>query len=138
MTAMTDSGSWADNALRACLDRLRVSTLTEAREVTVARAWTDGEEAFCVVYTPPYDRTRTVGIRRHRSDAAAVNDDWQLGDFAPSPYIDNPADPDAKAFGETVADFDIGEPLGNTVRILRKDVDGIGWWGTLGSDLPRP
>jgi hypothetical protein len=137
MTAMTAPSSWSDRALRAFLDRLAVSTVTEARHVIVERAWAEGDDAFCVVYRPPFDPTRTVGLRRHRCDAMPRDHTWKLGDLSPSPYIEDPEYPDAVAFGKTVADFDIGEPMGNTVDILRDDASGIGWWGTLGPELPR-
>jgi hypothetical protein len=124
-------------ALQACLDRLSESTLTEACHVVIERTWHDGPDAFIVVYKPPLDQGRTVGLRRIRSDTRPPNSPWHLGDMSPSPYIDDYRNPDPVAFGKTVADFDIGEPLGAIVDILRTDDDGVGWWGTLGSDLPR-
>jgi hypothetical protein len=134
---MSDSAAWSDIALRACLDRLAVSTVTEARHITVERAWVDGKDAFCVVYRPPFDSNRTVGLRRQRSDADIPDGEWKLGNMSPLPYIEDPGNPEAVTFGETVADFDIGEPMGNTVDILRADDDGVGWWGTLGQELPK-
>jgi hypothetical protein len=44
--------------------------------------------------------------------------------------------PDPDAFGESVADFDIGEPLGNVITILRTDRRGVNWWGSLSDELP--
>jgi hypothetical protein len=129
---------WADRALLACLEHLAVSTTTEAREVVVERAWVDGPDAFVVIYQPPYDRGRLVGLRRNRSDADAPESEWKLGDMSPTPYISDPAAPDPVAFGKTVADFDIGEPMGNGVNILRADDDGVEWWGNLGEHLPTP
>ena len=51
-------------ALRSCLEHLQVSTVTEAQHVIVEVSWVDGSDAFCVVYRPPYDPTRRVGLRR--------------------------------------------------------------------------
>jgi len=130
------AASWAETALRACLDRLTVSTLTEARRVVVIEAWVDGEDAFCVVYRPPFAAERVVGVRRHRSDAVVV-EDLRDGEMAASPYIDDLDDPDPVQFGQSVADFDVGVPLGRVVETLREDGDGAGWWGTLGDELPR-
>lgn len=133
---MGEPTSWAGVALQACLDRLAVSTLTEARLVRVIRSWVDGDDAFCLVYRPPFDADRVVGIRRHRSDAAEV-EHLGPGEMASSPYIDDPNDPDPIQFGQSVADFDIGVPLGSVVDTAREDADGVGWWGTVGDDLPR-
>jgi hypothetical protein len=44
---------WSRAALRACLEHLRVSTLTEAADIAVEDAWLDGPTAFCIVYRTP-------------------------------------------------------------------------------------
>jgi hypothetical protein len=118
------------------VDRLAVSTLTEARRVHVHHAWADGDDALCVVYRPPFDPDRVVGLRRHRSDAV-LKSRLEPGDMAASPYIDDPDNPDPVQFGQSVADFDIGIPLGTVYDTLRADRGGVGWWGTLGDELPR-
>jgi hypothetical protein len=130
-----DASSWAEIALRSCLDRLAMSTLTEARRVVVSEAWVDGDDAFCVVYRPPFGAERVVGLRRRRSDAFEV-EYWRLEAMTASPYIDDPDSPDPIQFGQSVADIDIGVPLGRVVEILREDADGVSWWGTLGDELP--
>lgn len=63
-----------------------MSTLTEARQVRVVQAWVDGDDAFCVVYRPPFDPDGVVGLRRHRSDAV-LKSRLEPGDMAASPYI---------------------------------------------------
>ena len=137
---MGEDGTWAAAALDACLRRLEVSTITEALHVVVDGAWVDGPDSFCIVYRPPFDPERVVGLRRHRGDAKnAVSAAYALGNLAPADYyIEDPEHPTPVAFGDTVADFDIGEPLGNVVSILRLDEHGIGWWGSLESQLPTP
>ena len=127
--------AWSQRALWACVERLAVSTLTAANEVRVEQAWTDGPDAFCVVYAPPWSPNWRVGIRRHRDDAHS--DVYTLGVMGPGyePGLeDNPPNPEA--FGHTVAEFDIGEPLGNTYSILRTDENAISWWGALNPVLP--
>jgi hypothetical protein len=61
-------------ALGSCLEHLRISTRTEAHEATVHDAWTDGPDAFCVVYRNPYF-DGLIGIRRHVDDAIEANQD---------------------------------------------------------------
>ncbi|MBV9593732.1 MAG: hypothetical protein JO147_08060 [Actinobacteria bacterium] len=130
---------WSAIALRECLDRLRSSTVTEAGRVIVEDAWIDGEDAICVVYRPPFDSERTVGLRRSRRAAEAPGE-WRIGDMTTWGYEMPPGQPiDPTIFAWNVADFDIGEPLGFILTILRADDDGIGWWGNLDERLPvRP
>jgi hypothetical protein len=132
---MNMSDTWSSSALRSCLDHLGTSRVTEAQLVAVERSWTDGPDAFCVVYRPPYDGQRRVGLRRSRSDCAEASS-YRLGDFVSGRDLGDPLDPDPVAFGRDVADFDLGEPMGAVVNILRIDSDGIGWWGTLDEQLP--
>lgn len=63
--------TWAAQALWSCLDCLRLGTAAGA-EVRVEQAWTDGPDAFCIVYTPPYQPAERVGLRRqiHDTDPA--------------------------------------------------------------------
>jgi hypothetical protein len=136
---------WSALALLACLEHLQVSTVTEAARVSVVDAWVDGPDAFCVVYHPPFDEGRVVGLRRIRSEAVETHT-WRLGDMTTWGYpvdLSGPADEpehliDPVAFGWNVADFDIGEPLGFVVTILRYDRGDVGWWGTLEAELPEP
>lgn len=121
------------------MEELRESVITEAAEVRVFDAWTDGDTAFCVVYSPPYQAGERVGLRRHRDDPE-VPDSYGLGsqlflEHGSTPTEDGgPADP--IAFGVSVAAFDVGEPLGNYFNTLRRDSDGVGWWGSLDGDAP--
>ncbi len=107
--------------------------------VAVEDAWVDGEDAFCVVYRPPRDAGRVVGVRRERNDAIDPGE-WRLGDMTTWGYDLGPTatgQVDPMPFGWNVADFDIGEPLGYVATILRADDTGVEWWGTVGSELPR-
>jgi len=148
--------SWSAAALHACLEHLRTSTVTSAARVSVVDAWLDGPEALCVLYRPPFDEGRVVGLRRTRAEALEARE-WRLGDLTSwgyslepgRPFADDPPagdspgavrDPavDPAAFGWNVADFDLGEPLGFVVTILRYDRADVGWWGRLGAELPEP
>lgn len=132
------SSPWSTHALRECLAHLRTSTVTEARRVRVVDAWTDGPEAFCVLYGPPYDEGRVVGLRRRRQSAVDVGE-WRLGDMTTWGYeMDRDGEVDPVAFARNVADFDLGEPLGFVVTVLRYDGADVGWWGDLDDDLPQP
>ena len=128
---------WSVRALYGCLEHLRTSTLTEAWTVAVEDAWPDSNDAFCVVYSSPYAGPSSVGLRRARQDVAAdlQATSYQLGAFTDPEMYDmgnDPQNPDPVAFGQTVADFDIGEPIGNVLPMLRRDNTGTGWWGSLG------
>jgi hypothetical protein len=129
---------WSVTALLACLQRLQTSTVTETWCVAVEDAWVDGPDAFCVVYRPPFDYERTVGVRRRRQDAIEPGE-WRLGDMTTWGYEiapDGPVDP--TMFAWNVADFDIGEPLGFVATVLRFDRQGVGWWGNLDTDTDLP
>jgi hypothetical protein len=143
---------WSATALWACLEHLRVSTVTEAARVAVVDAWLDGPDAFCVLYRPPFDGGRVVGLRRCRQEAVETRE-WRLGDMTTWGYDmtrditragtggysgHDPHWVDPVAFGWNVADFDLGEPLGFVATILRFDRGDIGWWGSLGVTLPGP
>ncbi|SHF53392.1 hypothetical protein SAMN05443575_0223 [Jatrophihabitans endophyticus] len=127
---------WSSRALHACLDHLLVSTVTEASRVWVVDAWPDHDDALCIVYRPPHDEGRVVGLRRRRRDAVEPSD-WRIGDMTTWGYDMDP-DVDPVRFGWNVADFDVGEPLGYVTTVLRYDVADIGWWGNLDDELPRP
>lgn len=58
---------WSNRALWACMDFLRLGTGATA-EVRVEWAWTDGARAFCIVYNPPYQPGKRVGLRRQIHD----------------------------------------------------------------------
>lgn len=138
--AAAESDVWSDRALLACLQKLRTSTITEAWSVAVQDAWTDGPDAFCVVYRSPHAGPSAVGVRRARADAwaAATSTGYTLGQFLDVGMYElgDPAHPDPEAFGETVAEFDIGEPIGATLDILQFDAAGTGWWGSIGAETP--
>lgn len=118
-------GDWSARALHACLQRLAVSTLSEAWCVGVVDAWVDGGSAFCVVYRYR-DAPTTIGLRSTADEDLHVAAAVEREEFGP------------EQFGRWVADFDIGEPLGSVARGLRTDEHGIGWWGALERTLPRP
>lgn len=128
------AADWASTALRACLDHLTTSSVTDAARVWIVDAWTDSDDSLCIVYRPPYDEGRVVGLRRTRRDALDPGD-WRLGDMTTWGY-DMGADADPVPFGWNVADFDVGEPLGYVTTILRYGAADIGWWGNLGDGLP--
>ena len=71
---------WSAIALWACLEHLRVSRVTEAARIPVLDAWLDGPDAFCVLYRPPFDEARVVGLRRCRQEALETRE-WRLGDM---------------------------------------------------------
>lgn len=150
---LSESREWSAIALWSCLEHLRVSSVTEAGRVAVVDAWLDGPDAFCVLYRPPFAEAAVVGLRRCREQALEVRE-WRLGDITTWGYDMSaggagvPGDPgsgrgaagfvDPVAFGWNVADFDIGEPLGFVATILRYGPGDIGWWGSLGVELPGP
>lgn len=140
--ALRQPATWSAAALAACLQHLRVSTVTQAARVQVVEAWTDGAEAFCVLYRPPLGDGRVVGLRRSRSEAVETRE-WRLGDMTTWGYAmdsprDAPDDVDPVSFGWNVADFDLGEPLGFVATVLRYDRADVGWWGSLAAELPEP
>ena len=139
--ALASEKPWSGEALWACLEELRHSTITEAAEVRIEQAWIDGSEAFCIIYTPPYQPEELVGLRRHA--AADVIIDYGLGSTLYLQRVEATGTdslsggvPNPIAFGVAVAAFDIGEPLGAMAELLRTDDQGVGWWGSLEADLP--
>lgn len=139
---LREPATWSAAALAACLEHLLVSTVTQAARVAVIEAWTDGPDAFCVLYRPPLGDGRVVGLRRSRGEAVETRE-WRLGDMTTWGYamdgaLNAPDGVDPVAFGWNVADFDLGEPLGFVATILRYDRADVGWWGSLGAELPEP
>lgn len=123
------SEQWGPRALLACLRKLRDGGPTEAASVVVRDAWASSD-GFRVVYDSP-GGTR-VGIIRDRWTTIDRLDVYATGDVAT-----------AEEFGEEVADFNIGEPLGAYADILDMDADGLGWWGHIPLEArwrrsPRP
>lgn len=105
-------GTWAQQALLACLEHLLVSRTTEAWCVGIVDAYLDDDDGFCVIYRFGTYR-RTIGLRR--------------GNDADHPcvYGDSASD-----IGQEIADFDIGEPLGTVASRLSHDPStGVWWWG---------
>jgi hypothetical protein len=92
---------------------------TEGRTVEMLAAWVDDDEYLCFVYQYPYF-VGVLGLRRSDEDD--------------SDEPDSVADP--RSFGQDIADFDIGEPLGTVVERLRVDAAGVHWWGDLDESLP--
>jgi hypothetical protein len=121
--------SWSTLALRACLEKVRDGLLTE--QVAVLDAWTDGADAFCVVYTPPWGPTDLVGLRRTKADA--TEDSCGLGDYY---NLVDRHEPDPIAYGKAVADFNLGEPLGSHTEELMYGADKFPWWGHLEETSP--
>ncbi|MBE7196083.1 MAG: hypothetical protein INR66_26850 [Gordonia polyisoprenivorans] len=135
--AFDGAPSWSARALHACLAHLLTSSVTEAARVVVVDAWLDGDDAFCVLYRPPHDEGRVVGLRRCRDDAVDRGD-WRIGDLTTWGYELGP-DIAPEPFGWNVADFDLGEPLGYVTTVLRYDAADVGWWGNVTEgDLPDP
>lgn len=129
-------GSWSERALWSCLNRLRSGTGAGA-EIRVENAWTDGPDAFCIVCNPPYQPTERVGLRRHVHDDDPADHEPDVGPhyaaFLSPIHADVGSDGewDPVLFGQAVADYDIGEPLGHANDLLRADSSGVGWWGAL-------
>lgn len=122
---MTESTSWAGEALTACLRLLEAHSL----DVTVISQGVDGPDTFHVVYRLPYV-TFAIGVVRSRSDpASAAKRNYRLGDMVASPEIaDKLTDPPAVPFGLAVARWDILEPPGDVLTIARFDSSGTAWW----------
>lgn len=119
----SEDEQWSRRALRSCLEHLAVSTTTEAWSVEVEEAWVEGPWTFCVVYRYHYYDGR-LGLRRTSLDAE------HDGRFVDMYGDDRATVPDPVRFGQDVADFDIGEPLGSVIDGLQQAEDGTHWWGS--------
>jgi hypothetical protein len=109
------SDDWGSRALLACLRKLRDGGPTEAASVIVEDAWATSNE-FRVIYSSTGGPR--VGIIRNQETTIDRFDVYATGDVATP-----------EEFGQEVADFNIGEPLGAYVNVLDVDADGLGWWG---------
>jgi hypothetical protein len=83
--------------------------------VIVEDAWATSDE-FRVIYSSTSGPR--VGIIRNQETTIDRFDVYATGDVATP-----------EEFGQEVADFNIGEPLGAYVNVLDVDADGLGWWG---------
>ncbi len=112
--------SWGEEALLACLLRLQSGGLTEGVLVEVVDAWAGPGDTISVVYRPPWTPD-VVGLRRSRASGNVYYSisGRELPDFTP---VD---------FGESVADWDLGEPMGIRRESLWRDSAGIRWWGDI-------
>ena len=112
------SDEWLRTALYACVTQLPGS-ITEGSTVEVLAAWIDENRSLCFVYQYSY-YDGVLGLRC---------------DTETDMYGDPSSDP--TRFGEDVADFAIGEPLGTVADHLRQDDNGVYWWGSVTRELPR-
>ena len=110
------NASWGAQALLACLQKLRDGGPTEASIVEVCKAapLVDG---FTIDYLSPWGPR--VGLVARRG---------QLRDFAGVYQADADTLTPAE-FGDEIADFFVGEPLGTYSDRLKYDEAGLGWWG---------
>lgn len=114
--------TWGEQALLACLRRLRDGGPTESDLVEVRDAWAF-PTGFCVVYKSPSGPDVGVRITTHSTGGHPPL-------YFPDVYADNPdSGPTADEAGVTFADFAIAEPLGSIAGQLVYDSDGLGWWG---------
>lgn len=109
---------FARAALDACLAELDDTVTLGPERVCVLEAWPLPEDGFCVVYQHPYHQGLTVGFCARFKPAEEWGDDVQDAGFE-------------------IANFQISETLGSVEGQLRFDEDGVGWFGDLGSELPR-
>jgi hypothetical protein len=109
--------SWGDNALLACLLKLRDGGPTEYIIVEVRRA-TAVADGFDIVYLSPWGPE--VGL-------SARLDQMQFFGGVYQESCDR--DPTAAEFGQEIADFFVAEPLGTYAYPLDIDDTGLGWWG---------
>lgn len=110
------SEEWLHAALYATVTGLSRSC-TEGETVEVLAAWIDHDHLCFVYQYPVFDGV--LGIRCETETGL---------------YGEPASDPGH--FGQDVADFSIGEPLGSVVDHLRQDSHGIYWWGDLNDELP--
>jgi hypothetical protein len=111
--------TWADRALCACLERLAVSTVTDAGSVKVLEARVETPDDFRIIFETPYLSVR-AGL--HGSRLKPLDP----GVF-PYPLGDGPVQ-DPTAYGKNVADFAIGEPFDRESLTPSPDSNGIFWY----------
>ncbi len=116
---MPGSSEWLRAALYATVTGLSLSC-TEGGTVEVFAAWIDDADRPCFVHQYPY----SDGVLGFRC----------TDDIEEDVYGDALADP--RAFGQEVADFAVGEPLGSVAGHLRPDRIGVHWCGELEDELP--
>lgn len=108
--------NWGQDALLACLRKLRDGGPTEYQIVEVRRA-RPVEDGFDIVYLSPWGPevglAARVGLLKHFIGIYQGSEDSLT----------------AEAFGQEVADFYVAEPLGNYSAVLDFDESGLGWWG---------
>jgi hypothetical protein len=114
--------TWGEQALLACLRRLRDGGPTEYAIVEMHSAWPI-EDGFKIVYLAPWGPV--VGLTAQRDEL----------EYFQGIYQGDGADLIADSFGMEVADFYIAEPLGNYAELLETDADGVGWWGSTHTKL---
>ena len=114
--------TWGEQALLACLRRLRDGGPTEAEDVEVRDAWASPTD-FSVVYKSPSGPQVGVHVT---AESTAGNPPFYFQDVYTE---DLDSGPTAAEAGITFADFAIAEPLGGIVEGLVYDADGLGWWG---------
>jgi hypothetical protein len=108
--------TWGQQALLVCLRRLRDGGPTEAAIVEVYEAW-PLDDGFKIVYLSPWGPIVGLTARREKLQ------------FFSCIYQDDEGDITPEAFGKEIADFFVGEPLGNYVDVLSYDDEDLGWWG---------
>jgi hypothetical protein len=123
--------TWSARALRAILQGVQDHAVIE--NIAITDAWTEDENTFCVIYTPPWGPD-LAGMRRQRGDLDPVVQLLPLASAAADPALKSADEPDD--YGLTVLD-DISQPLGGMYERLRYDSHGVGWWGTLVETLPK-
>jgi hypothetical protein len=114
--------TWGEQALLACLRRLRDGGPTDYSIVDVIRAWPI-DSGFEVVYLSPWGPV--VGLTAQRGEL----------EYFQGIYEEDGASLTAESFGMEVADFYVAEPLGRYTEVLEVDSDGIGWWGSTHAKL---
>lgn len=114
--------NWAEDALFACLTRLNEGGLTERHLVEVFDAWIGPGDQISLVYVAPWGSQR-IGLRRHRATLALSTYPDGLG----------PNEMSAQVFGRSVADWDVGEPIGHPDARWWHDSQGVQWWGDFGT-----
>jgi hypothetical protein len=114
--------TWGEQALLACLCRLRDGGPTEHAIIEVHRAWPI-ENGFKVVYLSPWGPI--VGLTAQRDDL----------EYFQRIYEQDETNLTAESFGMEVADFYVAEPLGRYADVLEIGRDGIGWWGSTHAKL---